>query len=152
MKMTTAEFRAWKARRGYTSNDPRSIGLRQAAEDLGLPKSSVSSILTGRPVPPDVARIAAMVDLLDSVAEKMLCEVHEDDRDVIIHVKSLLSVWAPKPQRTLAESHWAWQELRIDRLCQLAAAVEAVRHTTAPVLADARREAAEMVASWGGQS
>lgn len=139
MKMTTDDFWAWKVRRGYTSD-------KQVAEDLCVPKASVSQFLGGyRPVPPDVARIAGMIDLLDTVSTVSLDGMTGADLAVVRHVRSLLPVWSTTPRNTLPEGHWEWQELRIDRLCQLAAAVHAVTCTTAPRLAKARRKAAKMV-------
>lgn len=149
MNMSAAEFQGWKARRRYSSEDPRYRGLTQATEDLCVPKSSVSDMLSGsRRVPPDVARICAMVDFLDSVALIKISDMPEQDRMVIYRIRNLLSVWSLEPRTLRPEGHWAWQELRIDRLCLLSAAVHSVVCTTAPVLAKARRQADEMVKSW----
>lgn len=158
MKMTAAEFRAWKNRRRYAANDQRvqqrgESGVSQSAEDLCVPKASVSQFLSNyRPVPPDVSRIAAMIDLLDNAAQVPVDELTDADLAVVTHIHGLLSVWSDTPQRTLPEGHWAWQEFRIDRLCRLAAAVQSVTCTTSPKLAKSRKKAAEMVRSWGAAS
>lgn len=141
--MTAAEFISWMDGRGYLRDC-------DAAADLCVPFTSVSAMLHGhRRVPPDVSRLCRMIEFLDGVAAVPMAEVSDGDASVIAQVRGLLSVWSDAPRRQHPEGGWAWQALRIDRLCRLSAAVQSVADTTAPRLAKARRQAAEMIKEWG---
>lgn len=153
--MTADEFREWKERRGYTSGRIHSsdggvgFGLVHAAADLCVPKNSISVFLHDqRRVPPDVARMCQIIDVLDLVAWMPIGEVPERDKRVVNRIRDLLSEEIKPP---LPAGHWAWQELRIDRLCRLVAAVQSLTCTTSPRLAKARRQAVEMIKMWGGE-
>lgn len=130
--MDNAEFRVWLDRQQYEH-------WTHSHHDLCTPYSSIYNFTKSRPIPEDVSRICQMIDVLDRVASA------ECDAEEVILARGLLVKWSGP--RNLPEGRWVAQ--RLNRLCCLAAAVQALAMSERAELAGQRDAAVELIEGWG---
>lgn len=135
-EMISTEFRTWIGRHGYQHR-------YDICEELGTNPKTLFRMRSGSPIQPEVERLCAMIDLLDEVAD-----VESDEPVVTLAQDLLVKRSGGKVALPVDQGRHAWDLLRANRLCSLAAAVQALACSEADELEELRGKAVEMMDGW----